>query len=133
MIVDPQQVLDVPWDALLRRPSTIYRQIAIKENEPLASPTIKLYASNEVPPRHKVTLVSVVGNDFTPCGHATITIRLGGRVLQHVTTGVDQSGSFRWDSSLAPQLSCDSEPLAVAQDFGSGLDSNEDMATPYCP
>lgn len=97
------------------------------------SPTIKLYASNELPPRHKVTLVAVDGNDFTPCSHATITISLNGRVLQHITMGVDKNGGFRWDSSLTPQLSCDSQALAVAHDSDSGLDSNEDMATPFCP
>jgi len=99
----------------------------------MASPRITFYASNEVPPRHKVTLVSVVGGDFTPCGQATVTIKRGGTVLRHATTGVDKDGSFRWDSSLAPQLVCDVELGAVAHDVLLGVDSNATTTNPYCP
>jgi hypothetical protein len=82
-------------------------------------PTVEFEASNEVPARHKVTLLILNGFHFPGCSQVTLSIHQGdatGRVLSHAVAAVRADGTFLWHGSISPQQECHDQLAAVISD-----------------
>jgi hypothetical protein len=94
--------------------------------------TVNLDASNEVPISHRVTLVGVTGEGFTPFSQVNIGVfGTGRRVLGHALVEVKADGRFDWGSSVRPQRPCGSTMSVVVHDQdGTEADA---VAEVFCP
>ncbi len=96
-------------------------------------PSVTLDASNEVPIKHRVTLVGVDGQSFAPNSSVNIGIFGGNsqRALAHAVAHVRGDGSFSWGSAIFPQRGCNTELVAVAHDT-DGTEASA-VAEVFCP
>jgi hypothetical protein len=105
----------------------------------MATPTITLTVSLlEVLHHPKVNLVTVDGENFTPCGTATVTIFLvtptnPKRVLLTTPVSVTGDGWFQWSGTLHQTVACGQLVYADALDSASETDSNVAQAAVFCP
>ncbi len=96
-------------------------------------PDVTLDVSNEVPARHRVTLIGVRGTGFRPFTQVNIGVFGPNphRVLAHWVDLADGDGSFEWGTAVSPQLPCNSSVYAVVHDGdGTEVETSSDV---FCP
>ncbi len=100
----------------------------------MPTPTISLQASNETPAGHRVTLIGVIGQNFTAHGQVSVSVHKAGlrQVVAHAYVTAGAGGDFDWGVAHQPRLGCDLELEARATDLVSGTEAT-DTTNVVCP